>query len=291
MDSFEIQRLIDEALDALRRADDVRAVAITDQLAAELPDDPVVRAMRAQALLSGETAKEAFEEARRAVELDEDNEYTQRLLALAAWRAERLSMAQRAFERAIELSGGRPEVLADYAWFMASRRGPKLAMGAAKAAIEADDNSSTAWAAMGLTEYRLRHRRQAESSLRRALQLDPNNLYAQSAMVALLQDRREDAKAEALAHLLDGVPGAEELVESVRSEAKRRRVAGILVERSVIPGLQEPKTTSPAVIWMIVVVAIAVVLYAVIRPHRLAVTIMCIIVPLLLLWSVKRLLD
>ena len=54
MDSSEIQRLTDEAFDALRRGDDVRALAITDQLAVDLPDDPVVRGMRAQALLSSE---------------------------------------------------------------------------------------------------------------------------------------------------------------------------------------------------------------------------------------------
>jgi len=291
MDSSEIRRLTDEAFDALRRGNDVRALAITDQLAVDLPDDPVVRGMRAQALLSSETATEAFEEACRAVELDENSEYTQQLLALAAWRAERLSVAQKAFERAVELSGGRPEIMADYAWFMASRRGPKLAMEIARTAIEADENSSTAWAAMGLTEYRLRHHRQAGTSLRRALRLDPNNLYAQSAMIALLQDQREDTKAEALAHLLEDVPGAEDLVESVYSEAKRRRVAGILIERNVIPEPKEPSTVSPAVIWMILIVCIAVVLYAVIRPHRIAVIILCIIVPLVLLWVVKPLLD
>ncbi len=291
MDSSEIERLTDEALDALRRGDDVLALAITDQLAIDLPDDPVVRAMRAQALLSGETAKEAFEEARLAVELDENNEYTQQLLALAAWRAERLSVAQKAFERAIKLSGGRPEILADYAWFMASRRGPKLAMEVTRAAVEADGDSSTAWAAMGLTEYRLRHRRQAETSLRRALKLDPNNLYAQSAMIALLQDQREDAKAEALAHLLEDVPGAEDLVESVHREATRRRVAGILVERNVIPESKKPSTVSPAVIWMILIGCISVALYIILKPYHVAVVILCILVPLLLLWVVTRLLD
>ena len=152
---------------------------------------------------------------------------------MAAWRAERLAMAQEAFERAIELFGKRPALLSDYAWFMATERGPKLGKEAAEAAIEADADSSTAWAALGLAQFRLHRRAEAEASLRRALELNPNDIYAQSAMVTLLQDRHEDSKAEALAGLLEEHAGAEDLVAAVRDEAKRRRIGRMLVERKV----------------------------------------------------------
>jgi Tfp pilus assembly protein PilF len=287
----KIRQTIDEALAALRQGDDVRAVALTDQLATALPGDPVVRAMRAQALLSGETADEAFEEARRAVELDDDNEYAQRLLGLAAWRAERLSVAQRALERAVELSGRRPEILADYAWFMASQRGPKLAMNAAREAVEADENSSTAWAAMGLTEWRLRRRREAETSLRRALRLNPNDLYAQSAMLVLLQDKRQDAQAEALAELLQDIPGTEDLIESVRSEAKRRRVAGILVERNLAHEPERPDAWRQLIVWLIAIPAVVGVVFWIFQPDRLAGVVAVVLALLFVVWRLGRLLD
>ena len=58
MDPSEIRRLTDEALWALRDGNDVRALAVTDQLAAAVPDDPAVRAMRAQALLGSDSPEE-----------------------------------------------------------------------------------------------------------------------------------------------------------------------------------------------------------------------------------------
>ena len=94
------------------------------------------------------------------------------------------------FELAIARFGKHPALLSDYAWFMATERGPKLAEAAAHAAIEADAASSTAWAALGLAQFRLHRRGDAEASLRRALELNPNDIYAQSAMVTLLQEQR-----------------------------------------------------------------------------------------------------
>ena len=135
--------------------------------------------------------------------------------------------------QAIELSGRQPGVLSEYAWFMANQRGPKLAEQAAKEAIEADAGSSTAWAALGQAQFRLHRRAEAEASLRRALQLNPNDIYAQSAMVALFQDRRDDAKAEALVGLLEEHAGTEDLIASVRDDAKQRQIARMLLERKV----------------------------------------------------------
>ena len=267
MDEADVQDLIERAFDALRGGDYVRALAVGDQLVAARPEHAVARAIRAQALLGADSPEESFQEASQAVELAPDDEHAHRLLALAAWRTGRMAMAQALFQRAIEQSGrrgkkgdrhrlpGRPAtnlrsvpgfaqtepvplfprsaILSEYAWFMANERGPKLAERSAREAVEADAGSSTAWAALGLAQFRLHRREEAEASLRRALELNPNDIYAQSAMVALLQDRRDDRNAEALVGLLQEHAGTEELVASVRDEAKQRRIARLLMERKV----------------------------------------------------------
>ncbi len=251
MDEAEFHRLIDRAFAALRDGDDVRAVAIGDQLVAAAPDDAVVRAIRAQALLGADSPEESLEEARRAVDLAPADERVYLLQALAAWRSARLTLAQTSFQRAIELSGRRPAMLSEYAWFMATQRGPKPAHEAAQEAVAADADSSTAWAALGLAQYRLHRRGEAEASLRRALELNPNDIYAQSAMVALLQDRHEDVKAEALAGLVGEHAGAEELLASVRKNAKQRQIARMLVERKVDVDAPDREPRSFAWIWLL----------------------------------------
>ncbi len=262
MDPQQIQRLTEQAFEALHDGNDVRAVAIADQLAAEVPDDPVVRVIRAQALLSGDAPDEALDEARRAVELDPNSQHAHRLLGLAAWRAERLGLAQQSLERAVELSGRRGDVMAEYAWFMAQERGPRPAEEAARQAIEIDDNCSTAWAALGLALYRLRRRDEAHASLQRALALDPNDLYAQSAMAVLLQDECRDDQAEAIADRLEDKPGAEEFVEQIRSEAKRRQIARILVERNLDRSSPSADTAGRRLgLWLAIVAAMLALLF------------------------------
>ena len=233
MDETEISNLIDRAFAALGASDYVRALALGDQLVAARPKHAVAHAIRAQALLGADSPEESFQEARRAVDLAPADAHAHRLLALAAWRTERLTLAQESFVQAIEGSGRQPTLLSEYAWFMANQRGPKLAEQAAKEAIEADADSSTAWAALGQAQFRLHRRAEAEASLRRALELNPNDIYAQSAMVALLQDRRDDAKAEALVGLLEEHAGTEDLIASVRDDAKQRQIARMLLERKV----------------------------------------------------------
>ena len=257
MEESEIHDRIELAYAALANGDYVRALAIGDQLAAEAPDRAVVRAIRAQALLSSDSPEESYKEARRAVDLAPQDVHAHRLLALSAWRIERLGAAQESFEQAIVLSDSKPEVLSEYAWFMATERSPKLGEQAAKAAINADTESSTGWAALGLAQYRLHRRAEAETSLRRALTLNPNDIYAQSAMVTLLQDRRQDSQAEVLVGLLEEHAGTEDLVAAVRDEAKRRRIGRMLVERKVdVDGPpREPRST----VWIWVLAAATLV--------------------------------
>lgn len=291
MDPGAIEELSDQALEALRRGDHVRALAVADQLTAALPESPVARAIRAQALLGTDAGEEAVSEARRAVELDPQNQYARRLLGLAAWRAERLTLAQSSLERAVELSGRKPELLAEYAWFMASERGPRLAEQAAREAVGADDSSSTAWAALGLAQYRLHRRKEAEASLRRALELNPNDLYAQSAMVVLLQDQRKDAKAEALAHLLEDSPGTEDFVESVRAEAKERQIARMLLEREAVREALFGESPRRRGLWLVMIAVMMAGLCILIQPSGPFQLSLCVIVMLAILWCLRRVLS
>lgn len=291
MDRSRIHELSEQALEALRRGDYVRAVGLADQLAAAVPRNPVVRAIRAQALLGSDAAEEAIAEARRAVQLDAENQYAHRLLGLAAWRAERLTLAQESLQRAIELSGRKPELLAEYAWFMASQRGPRLAERAAREAVDADGASSTAWAALGLAQHKLRRRNEAEVSLRRALELDPNDMCAQAAMVVLLQDQRKDRKAAALADLLRDRPGTEEFVDSVHEQAQRRQIAKMLVERDALP--RPPSGVSPrrVAMWLVTASVMIAGLCLLIQPHDPRAIVLCVVFPLLFLWCLRRLFN
>ena len=117
---------------------------------------------------------------------------------------------------------------------MATERGPKLAKAGRRGRhrgrrrIRRRPGRPSGWPNIASTAAT-----EAEASLRRALELNPNDIYAQSAMVTLLQDRRQDSKAEALVGLLEEHAGTEELVAAVRDEAKRRQIGRMLVERKV----------------------------------------------------------
>jgi Flp pilus assembly protein TadD len=288
MDQSQFQALIEDAFAALREGDNVRALRIGDQLAAEAPDSAVAHAIRAQALVGAEDAEEFLKEALRAVELAPNDGHAHRLLAMAAWRNGRLGQAQESFRRAIGLTGHASAVLSEYAWFMASKRGPKLAEDAARTALTADAESSTAWAALGLAQYRLHRLAEAEASLRRALALNPDDIYAISAMVGLLQDQRKNDKAEALVSMLKNEAGAEELVEAVRQEAKERRIAGMLVERKVDLDAMTSEPRSYRWIWLLGAAAfVALLLCLLDRRWLYAVPVLALI----LLFVLRRWLD
>lgn len=282
---------MEEALEALQQGNYVRTVALTDQLVAIDANQPAVRALRARALLYADAGEEALAEARQAAELDPQNDQVHLVLGLAAWRCGRLYLAQQSLESAIRLSDGKPGLLADYAWFMASERGPRLAEDAALEAVGMNDKSSTAWAALGLAQFRLRRRQDAEASLTRALELDPNDPYAQSVMATLLHDRHEDGQALALARLLEDTPGTEDLVRHLRREAKQRQVAKMLVERGVEQPREIPQRRYIRWVWRLLITGLLVALCVAVWPHTLAALGVCVVFPLFLYWCVRQMID
>lgn len=299
MDRSEIERLFARAHDAMAEGDFVRTVAIADQLTAELPDDAAAWLLRAESLLASGAEDETLEAARRAVELgavesnavelDAEAGQAHRILGLAAWRCERLTLAQQSLQRALELSGHDPDLLAEFAWFMASERGPRLAEEAAREAVEANESSSTAWAALGLVEFRMHRREQAEASLRRALALNSGDVYALSAMAALLQEQGKDAEAEEFAARLADTPGTEQLVESIREEARQRKLEFLLIQRDVVPDLTIGRWHRRLAIWLVLVSSLIAGVYLVLNPHGPGIVVILFIFPLLLFWCLRQL--
>ena len=291
MDESQFDKLMEQARDALDRGDHVRALATTDQIVALAPDDPAACAIRARVLLHADIGEEALSESRRAAELAPQDDRVHLIMGLAAWRCERLTLAQQSLERAIKLSGGNPGMLVDYAWFMAVERGPRLAEDAALEAVAANETSSTAWAALGLVQFRLHERDQAEKSLNRALKLDPTDPYAQSVMIVFLYDRNQDSKAEALLDLLKDTPGTLDVVEKTRRDILSRRIARVLVERGV--DRLEPENPRRFVdwAWLAVTAALVSAMCAVFRPTSLAGVFICVIMPLSIYWLARQLAD
>jgi Tfp pilus assembly protein PilF len=291
MDSSRVQAMIDEATAALQVGDFVRALAVADQLAAEWPENSRGRAIRARALLASGNGEEAFQEARLAVELAPADAPSQAVLAHAAWQTQRLSLAQTSFEKAVHLSERNATFLQEFAWFMASERGPRLAEKIVRQALAADERSATAWAALGLCQFRAHQRSEAETSLRRALELNPRDVYARSVMAALLQERGKNRKAEALADMLEDHPGTEEFVESVRQEAKTREIAGKLLERRIEFVDRLPAKRS--YFWLgtaATAAGIALILYLG-HPENPGLILLCVLVPLLLIYGLWRILS
>ena len=284
MEERRIEVLTGEALEALERGDVVRAIAITDQLASEAPDDPLIHLVRARALLAGGDPDEALLAARTAVKLDPASSKAHSLLGVAAWRLERLTLAQQSFETAIRNSQEQTGPLIDFAWFMASERGPRLAEDASLEAVAAAGQSSTAWAALGLSQLRLHRRDDAEESLRRALELDPNDPYAQYAMTRLLQDRRDNTNAVHLASILQETPGTQSIVEQIQIEAKQRQIARKLVERGAYPTLDRHDRWYRPWFWLLAAVIVIVVLLLTLNPTSPQAIFFCFFIPLLVYW-------
>jgi Flp pilus assembly protein TadD len=282
VDAHWFEEQLEDALAAVKAGDYVRATAIADQLAMEAPEHPLVRAIRAQALLHISGADEALSEAQRAVELNPPDPQGHLILGYAAWRLQRLMLAETAFASAVRFSDRAPRYLAEYAWFLASARAPKPAEQAAQNALAADANSATAWAALGMAQFRMHRRAEAEESLRRALTLNPQDVAAQSAMVLLLQEQGRNVQAEILADRLEAHPGTEELVETVRQQAKHRRLAARLIARRL------PVESAPAGnfrrLWIGVLLTAAVVggMLFLAFPGEPLLILLCVTIPLAL---------
>ena len=170
---------------------------------------------------------------------------------------------------------------------MAAERGPRLALAAASEAVRAANHSSTAWAALGMAQFRLHRNQEAEASLQRALALDADDPYAQSAMAALLHEKRHDRQAVGLTRLLENMPGTEHIVAGIREEAHRRQLAKRLVERDALPPVVFEFSVRRWV-WPLAAVMLVAAMWLAVRPQTLAVMLPCTILPILFVWLVHK---
>ena len=292
MDEAHYADLIERTLAAMADGDTVRAVALADQAVAERPDDGAVRNLRAQALLNMGASEEALQEAREAVALEPRQPESHLVLGMAAWEQGRLAVAQAAMERGLELSGREQELLARYAWFLACERGPHPAAEAAQEALLRDPHSVIARAALALVQLRQHRLSSAEQTLGDAEAIDPEDVHVLSVRIALLERQGRQQEAEQLAEHIAGHPAARELVDSVRHEAKQRRLAFQQqlrrpTGRPATP--RRPFWASPlAFVFLIfftlvVAMTVAAILSPLLDWQGVLISIGCLIMPLLLL--------
>jgi Tfp pilus assembly protein PilF len=203
MDHDRLDELTDEIAQSLGRGEGLKALALSDQLTSHRPEDVLARVLRAHALLATGSPEEALRECQVARRFDSRHEDVEFALALSAWRMGQIEEAERAFERALELSQHESHFAAQYAWFLASERGPRWAARVAEKVIGTSPRLATAWAALGLAQHRIGRSTQAEETLRHALELDPQSLEAQSAMIRVLKRRGDHSRARELRSALD----------------------------------------------------------------------------------------
>lgn len=233
MDWSDAENCILQAIAALDENRPIRALSLAEQVVTGYPDLLIGRLLRADALLRLERSKEALEEAEYAAVLAPRDLHAQILLAQAAEAAGRLGRAQQAWEAAVDLSHENPEIVREYARFMTVHRGPKPALEAARHAVELLPRDAAAWTILGQAQLRMKQWSDAEQSLQHALQIDPNDVQAQAAMAVFLHLRGREDSALALTRLLEGRKEAEQVVETIRRDAKKRQLNRILVERGI----------------------------------------------------------
>ncbi len=282
---------LERAQGALRAGNYEYVLALTEEILAYERQLPEIWALRAKAFAQLQRPLEALEAARRYAAANPDDASAQWELAQYAWRAGRLGLAQQAMEKTLEITGDDPTFLANYAWFLSFERGPRLAEGVARRAVMVAPDSSTAWAALGLAQLRLHRMKEAEASLKRALQLDPNDPCAQCATLFLLKEERENEKAVALAKILEDNPGAEPIADSIRREIARRMMARKLVERGVAVDVSPtPFNWRGPILWTMIGLTAAWMIF-IFQAKDLWTLGICIGVPLIAGWILHHLLK
>ncbi|MHC4716912.1 MAG: tetratricopeptide repeat protein [Planctomycetota bacterium] len=206
-------------------------LALTDQCVRARPTEPVFYCWRARALLEMDKFTEAIREARQAVRFGPRMVDAHMVLADSAAVLGRKLEAQHAFRKAVRLSDRDPAVLRTYALFMATECGPRLGEQASLEAVEADPESSYAWTALGIAQLRQHRHAEAESSLRRAVQLDKDNAWAKMNLAVLLDRIGKEAEARALVRLLEDDPEAKGFVAAQREADRDKQVALRLLDR------------------------------------------------------------
>jgi len=218
--------MANEAVAAIRQGNRMRALALLDQLATKYPSRASIHALRADALKSfGEFAK-AHDEARIAVGLDPNTIPGHQVLADTAWDLGHLLEAQHAYERILELevdAAMLAEAHTKYAMFMAYERAPRLAIKAARNAIDLNPQDADAWAALGMAQFRNRKNDEAERSVNEAIKLNPQSLHSYWVLANMYKWLGKDDQAQALAKLMADLPMGKGMAEDIHEHIRKKR--------------------------------------------------------------------
>jgi Tfp pilus assembly protein PilF len=193
------------------------ALAAADQLVAENPHQSRFRWFRANVLYEMNQMPDAASEARTVVSLEPRFYPAHFMLAVCANRLDRRAEAQEHFEIALDLSQRDPDVLEEYALFMAAQRGAKIGQRVARSAVKELPDSAPAWTALGIAQLRLGLLAQAESALQRALEIDPHHGPAKFVLAGLYVQTGRRKTARALGKLIE----EDDLREELRMELAR----------------------------------------------------------------------
>jgi len=166
----------------------------------------------------------AMEEARMATMIDPGYAPGFSLMGLGHMMLNEMPLARQAFERAIQLAPGDPQIANDYGWFLCQNGQERDAMKYLESAARNPlyKTPTRPYANMGLCYLRLKDEKNAEANFQRAVMLDSANVQAIYHLASLAYGRGDYASARKrlgeLHRLMD--PNAESLWLGIRIERK-----------------------------------------------------------------------
>lgn len=140
----------------------------------------------------------ALDEIKQALTIDPTYADAYNLRGLVYWRLNNLPLATESFQRALAIDPDDPDVAHNYGWLLCHQSRFEESSRYFARAIDNPGYGLAAktWAIQGLCQLRAGHRQQAEASLSRSLQLDPDGPVATYQLALLLFERRDFLSAQ-----------------------------------------------------------------------------------------------
>lgn len=240
MEEWEIRQLASQAAEALRQGRIDEGLEVTRRLVLAQPANPVYRCWRVHVLIAQRKFRQAMAEARTAVELGPGMYQTHLAMACVATAMGRNNAAQDAFEKALAISDNDPYLLSEYAHFMAGRRAPKVAEKAARRVLQTDPNSADGHAALGLALFRQNRYDEAETQLRKALDIDPRCTRGQTYLAALMRRTGRQSQEKDLSRVLQDNLYEGDFSQMIVDRDRQREVIAVLYDHPVVEEADAP---------------------------------------------------
>ncbi len=224
------------AFEAMVSGEDILALSLLDQLAAEEPDHPLVGWGRARSLLQQGKDKEALQEARKGANVHPEDPMVWYILAGVAWHFGNNSMAQDAYEKCIKFSDEPEiaEIYVQYACFMEDCRAPAIAETVVNKALELAPESPAAWVALGRIRGKQHRLEESESCFKRALEINPEFAPAQMSLGWQFRFQGKTDEANALFKLASDNEHAESIVDEINRENEQQQAWQKIFERKEV---------------------------------------------------------